>query len=150
MAKPAEHQQPTAPPPKEEGPRSFAVFLRKLAAGEAESALSYEMHELGKKLKDEAEARSEKVKGSLTLTINFEAEPEDGLVMATYDVKTKAPKPKRAKGYFWLTKGGNLASEQPKTKQGELPFGAPRDLAPNAQGIPRDLDDGDEQPPREV
>lgn len=43
MATPAQTQQPTAPePPKEEGPRSFGVFLRKLAAGEAESALSYE------------------------------------------------------------------------------------------------------------
>lgn len=147
MATPAQTQQPAAPePPKEEGPRSFGVFLRKLAAGEAESALSYELHQLGIKLKDEAQTRGELVKGSLTLTLNFEAEPEDQLVKVAYEVKTKAPKPKRARGYFWLTQGGNLSSQQPKdVKQ----MGLFRDVA-NEKGIPNDLPIDDDQPAREV
>jgi hypothetical protein len=147
MATPAEHQQPTAPPPKEEGPRSFAVFLRKLGQGEAESSLSYELHELGKRLQEEAHARNEKVKGTLTLSLAFEAEPEEELVKVAYDVKAKPPKPRRAKGYFWLTKGGNLSTEQPKdTKQAAFPF---RDVA-NDKGVPHDLPIDDDFEPREA
>lgn len=146
MAKPAE-QQPTAPPPKEEGPRGFGFFLAQLGHGEAESVLSYELHELSKRLQEEALGRNEKVKGSLTLTLSFEAEPEEGLVLVTHDVKSKPPKPRRAKGYFWFTKGGNLSAEQPKDiKQTQFGF---RDVA-NDKGIPHDLNDDGAEPTREV
>jgi hypothetical protein len=137
MAKPDQNQQPTAPPPKEEGPRSFGVFLRKLAHGEAEGVLSYELHELSKRLKEEADLRGEKVKGSLTLTLPMEAEPADdgGLVTVHYQIAVKMPKPRRAKGWFWFTEGGNLTAEQPKNKK---QMGLFADVA-NEQGIPNDL-----------
>ena len=146
MPTPSQQQQPTAPPP-EEGPRSFGVFFQGLGQGEAEVTCSTELFELTRRLQEEVATRGAKVKGSMTIAISFEAEPEDGLVKAYYDVKVKAPKPKHAGAYYWLTKGGNLSTKPTKdTKQTGFPF---RDVA-NAEGVPHDLDPDHFEDPREV
>ena len=142
MAKPEETQQP-APEPKEEGPRSFIVFIRNLAGGDAESILSYELHELGKRLQEEAHARGDKVKGTLTLALGFIADPK-GMVEIGWQVTAAPPKPRRPTGMFWFTKGGNLSPEIPR--QTKFPFS---DVA-NERGIPNDLNDEDPEPARDV
>ena len=97
---------------QDEGPRSFSVFVSKLADGEAEQHLSHELHELAKRLQEQAVAQNDKVKGTLTLTINFIAEPK-GFVGIGYDIASKEPKPRRQASMFWLTKGGNLTPHNP-------------------------------------
>lgn len=139
---------PTKPrdqePAREEGPRSFGVILQKVADGAAEAELSRELFALTKILKDEARTTTGKVKGSITLKLNLEADGDDGLVKVGFDVSVKAPKPVRKNGHFWFTQGGNLTAEAPKQKK--LPF---QDVA-NERGIPHDLPLGDEQPAREA
>jgi hypothetical protein len=132
--------QPNQPTKEEEGPRSFAVFLRQLANGEAESVLSYEQHELLKILKDESEHRHGKVKGSLTVKLHFTA--EEGIVDVRYETKSAPPKRSTSTGRFWLTEGANLSPKP--TKQTEFPFGHQQ-----GERAPREPQN-DEQPPREA
>lgn len=131
-------------PAREEGPRSFGVILQKVADGAAEAELSRELFTLTKTLKDEARMRGAKVGGSITLKISLEADSDDGVVKVSYDVTTKAPKPLRRNGHFWITAGGNLTAEAPK--QSKLPF---QDVA-DARGIPHDLSDDGGMPAREA
>jgi len=103
----------------DEGPRSFARFIEQVADGEAQITASAELHELGKALKREASAQNAKVKGKLTLSLSFEADPM-GAITVGYDVDMKAPKPKRGGSIFWTTKDGNLSAEHPR--QARLPL----------------------------
>lgn len=104
---------------KEEGPRSFSRFLHTLADGEAESTLSYQLHELMKRCQEEAITRVGMVKGALSLKLRF-AIDEHGHAEIAYDVAIKEPARKTSKGHFWLTKHGNLTAENPK--QTKLPL----------------------------
>lgn len=102
--------------PAEEGPRSFTVFLRDLAEGEAESELSYHLHELCKKLQEEAAARHDKAAGEIVLKIRLIADHKDNVVVA-YSIDAKAPKRKTSAAVYWLTKGGNLTPENPRQQK---------------------------------
>lgn len=135
---PSKHQKDETAA-KDEGPRSFGVILQKIAEGAAEAELSRELFALTKVLKEEARFREGKVKGSLVLKLALEVDGADKvpLVKVAFDVATKAPKPARRNGHFWLTEGGNLTHEAPK--QVGLPFqevadrrGIPNDLNPDA------------------
>lgn len=103
----------------EDTPRSFGHFLAGLDDEQAHARASRELHKLTKALRDEAVARHGQVKGSLTLTIDLKCD-EVGTVEATYDVKTKEPKPRVSKSIFWLTKSGHLTVENPR--QQSLPL----------------------------
>lgn len=105
--------------PKEEGPRSFGVFLNELAEGEAEQKLSAELFDLIRKLKEQAIASDGKIKGELNLKLRFVVQ-EAGPVAVGFDVTTKAPKVRNTPGYFWVTRGGNLTIHNPK--QAKLPL----------------------------
>lgn len=129
----AKDTKPPKDDPREEGPRSFGVILQKVADGAAEAELSRELFTLTKTIKEEARMRAGKVKGTLTLKLDIEAEGDDGVVKVAFDVAVKAPKPQRRNGHFWITEGGNLTSQAPK--QTGLPF---QDVA-NSRGIPHDL-----------
>jgi hypothetical protein len=114
--------KPEQPPAGEEGPRSFAVILAKIAQGACEAELSRELHELTKVLKEEGRTRETKVKGSLTLKLDLELDGADKVPMikVSFDVSKKAPKPARRNGHFWATDGGNLTDEAPR--QEKLPL----------------------------
>jgi hypothetical protein len=117
MAKPTTTKDQKAD--KEEGPRSFAVFLNKLAEGECEREVSRQMHTLIRGLRSEALGRDAKIKGELSMKFRFTV-PRSGPVAVSYDVSTKAPKKVTSEGYFWITEGGNLTHKNPK--QEELPL----------------------------
>jgi hypothetical protein len=102
--------------PAEEGARSFLVFLRDLGEGEAESELSYQLHELCKRIQEEASAQGSKVRGALSLKLRIVAEPK-GPVGISYDVETKSPKRKTSPAVMWLTKGGNLTPDNPRQQR---------------------------------
>ena len=99
-------------------PRSFAHAIATLCEGEANGALSSDMHELLLVLSAEASARRKKVKGTLKLDLVFEVD-DNGVVGIAYSVKTKAPEPRRQTAVMWL-KGGNLTPENPR--QQKLPL----------------------------
>lgn len=105
--------------PKNEGPRSFTTFLRTLSNGEAESMLSYNLHELGKALAEQALARNGKVKGELVFKLNFAADMS-GAVGIGYSIKMTPPAPVTTPAMFFLTSGGNLAVEN--QRQQKLPL----------------------------
>lgn len=126
---------------KDEGPRSFNVFLTNLAEGECERELSRQMHGLIKGIRSEAIGRDAKIKGELTLKMRFTC-PKAGPVAVSYDVTTKAPKKVTSEGYFWITPGGNLSHQNPK--QEVLPL---REV-PEPES--RDLPDDEELEAREV
>lgn len=103
-----------APPPK-----SFTFWLAKLANGEAESHLSYELQKLMERMDEEAHTRNKEVKGSLTLKLNFGVD-ETGAVGVVFDVATKEPPRKTTPAIFWLNKHGHLVEQNPR--QQELPI----------------------------
>lgn len=94
-------------------PQSFVFFLTNLCNGEAESALSYEMRELLKRLQEEAHTRNGPVKGKLKLLISFAVSEADGVGIA-YDVSTAAPTRKTTPTACWLDKHGRLTDKNPK------------------------------------
>lgn len=102
--------------PAQEGPRSFVHFLGQLAQGEAEANASHEMHELLKRIDEEAHLRNARVKGKLKFSLNFAAD-ENGVVSVSYDVETKAPPRKTTSSVFWMSRGSNLVPENPKQQK---------------------------------
>lgn len=126
----------------EEGPRSFTRFLAMVSSGEAESQLSYELFELGKRLQEQCKAQFRKVAGELKLTVRLIADTNE-TVAVLYKIDAKAPKPLTTPALFWLTKGGNLSEKD--TRQLEL---RPREVPSQARKA-RDI--ADQAPaPREV
>lgn len=103
---------------EEEGPRSFARFIEDVADGDAHAQLSEELFELAGKLQSEALSRDAKIKGSLSLMLKLEAQP-NGMVTIAYDIKRKDPAKRTSQGVCWLTGGGNLTHKNPR--QEELP-----------------------------
>jgi hypothetical protein len=103
-------------PEPEEGPRSFVNFLTTIADGEAERELSYQLHELARRMQEEAHTRGDKVSGSLSLNIKMVVD-NLGHAIVGYDVSTKQPKRKTSGAVFWLTAGGNLTPDNPKQQK---------------------------------
>jgi hypothetical protein len=120
---------------KEEGPRSFAVFLRQLAENRADAEISQELHDLVKLGRHESLARDAKVKGELSLKLKFDFAP-NGVVGVTYEVKVKAPPKKTSSGHMFVTDGGNLS---PKDER-QLDLGL-RDVSRNESDELRDVHD---------
>jgi hypothetical protein len=123
-----------------EGPRSFARFIEALGQGDAHRQISDELFALGNSLQDESLARDVKVKGELTIKLKFVAHP-NGMVATDYEVKRKDPTKSTTPGVMWLTKGGNLSSEN--VRQPELPGirPAPRAADDDAHEIEGDDDE---------
>jgi hypothetical protein len=118
---------------EEEGPRSFGVFLQKVASGEAELELSRELFELGRVMKVEARTRNADMKGELTLKLKFVVPPQ-GPATVVYEVSKKTPKRQTSKGFFWTTEQGNFTPDNPE--QQKLPF---RQVAgPQGRDVPED------------
>lgn len=106
-------------PPKEEGPRSFAVLLQQVGDGELHDELGAKLQELVAMLKSYSDRFQREGKGSLTLVLNV-ATLGNGTVTIAGDIKTKTPTAKRAGSVFWLTPGNNLSVENPR--QQKLPL----------------------------
>lgn len=109
-------------PPKDEGARSFAHFVLAIDQGALNAELSDELRELAKKLHETTYATGNKAKGEIVLKLSFVADTDRAnTVHIAHDVKVKLPKVKRSSGgTFWLTKGNNFATEQPR--QQKLPL----------------------------
>jgi len=102
----------------QEGPRDFGRFLALVADGAALSECSTELQRAVSLIRSEAEARDEKVSGSITVKLKITIDPK-GHADVGYDILVKEPKKTRPDTLFFVTKGDNLSDEM--TKQPKLP-----------------------------
>ena len=119
---------------KQEGAKSFAVFLGQCEDGELLSALSQKLQALNAALARHAE-QATTARGSLTLKLSLLCDAR-GVTTVAADVQTVEPKLPRNASVFWQTAGNNLENKNPK--QLEMPL---RDV--NANREERDVEPDD-------
>ncbi|TPK15207.1 hypothetical protein FJ872_19625 [Mesorhizobium sp. B2-5-9] len=106
--------------------RDAQTIIGMLEGGELAAALSGDITETLTKLKDLSDTmgRKAKVKGKVTLTLDFEVEAGSVNVLAGID--TKVPKAQRGSSFYWITDDGSLSTEHPQ--QTDM-FSGPRSAA---------------------
>lgn len=123
-------------PHEDEGTRAFGVLLSQVDDGCFHAEASETLQALTRELAAYAGKYMRDAKGDLTLKLSLKVSPQ-GTVTLTGDVKKKAPPTPRGATTFWVTKGGNLANENPR--QQKLPLRdvsapeKPRDIEPTKQ-----------------
>lgn len=110
------------------GPRAFTQLVTTLADGQAHAELTEKLEALMVAMRDEAHVRNSKVKGKISLELNFTCEPSD-VVTIDYVIRIKAPDPKRPGTVLWATKQGGLSPQNPRQRN----FGELLDVSPKAQ-----------------
>ncbi len=125
-------------PTNKEGIRPFDAMLRTLDDGSVHDELSTTLHKLVGELYELAlNGGGKVVKGELDLRLKIAVSPNGSAALAA-EIKHKTPKPTRVPSLLFLTKGGNLSTENqkqqklnlrevPATKEGprEAPAAAP-------------------------
>jgi hypothetical protein len=106
--------------------RDAQTIIGMLEGGDLAAQLSTDISETLSKLKDLGEimGRKSKVKGKVTLALEFEVEA--GAVTVTAGIETKVPKAPRGTSFYWVTEDGSLSTEHPQ--QTDM-FGGVRDAA---------------------
>ncbi len=104
--------------------RDAQTIIGMLEGGDLAAQLSRDISETLAKLKDLGEimGRKAKIKGKVTLALDFEM--EGGAVTVTAGIETKTPKAPRGSSFYWVTDDGSLSTEHPQ--QTDM-FGGPRD-----------------------
>lgn len=97
----------------DEGARSATRFIEQVADGQCAADLSHAFHKLGLRMLAETKQRADKCSGEVVLKIKFIAEPS-GIVGVGYEINSKEPKSKTSGSVFWLTKGGNFSTDNPR------------------------------------
>lgn len=92
---------------REEGPRSFGVFLANLDRGAVQNELSARLHGLVGELERRALDSNQAAKGKLTVTFEVKIDAK-GVAEIVPTIATKVPEPKCSRTVMYLTKGGNL------------------------------------------
>lgn len=110
--------------------RSTADFIRMINQGQFDADVSVDLQRLAEAMEDRFQEVGGKVKGSITLSIDFVREPE-GMYMMTGSHKVKVPAPlPRGRTVGWLTEQNFFTPNPPR--QGQL-FSAPREVPINTQ-----------------
>ena len=102
-----------------EAPRSFAVLLHELGDGSLLALLSAELQDVVGKCQDFALDQGSPGLGEVTLKLSFKAE-RNGTCAVKSAVTSKAPRAKLPPQGLWISKGGNLLTENPR--QAKLEF----------------------------
>jgi hypothetical protein len=111
---------------EDEGPRALGVILAEFEQGSFHADASRDLMKLNLALHDHAKLRGA-ASGEMVLTLKLKCDDQDVVtIAATY--KVKAPLAPRRSSVFFLSKGGNLSTRNPK--QQELPL---RDVSAPAQ-----------------
>jgi hypothetical protein len=132
MAKNHDNEDPTL---VDQGPRSFAVLLTELDAGQYHRDITEYLQRLMRAIGSLNDEGHDKVKGKLTLTLSFTGR-RDGKMEITPDVKVAAPKKDRVQTIRWLNKHGNLEKADPRQQELAL-----RDVG-GGKKTPRDVGTG--------
>jgi hypothetical protein len=96
-----------------EAPRSFAVLLHEIGDGSLLAALSAELHDVVSKCQDFALNEGATGRGELVLKLTIKAE-KNGTAALTTAITSKAPRAKLPPQGLWISKGGNLLTENPR------------------------------------
>ncbi len=118
-----------------EDPVPFAQFLRDLGYGDAHRELSEELHALVSGLQDAALHQGNEVVGTLSLTIKVKLDPR-GHAATAYEIKRKDARNPSTPTVFFVTKGGNLSTQNPRQTAFDLREVSPRNEAVNDLGEP--------------
>lgn len=97
----------------DEAPRSFAVLLHEIGDGALLAHLSAELHDMATKCHDFALSEGADGRGELTLKLKLRV-IKNGTASLSTDVTTKAPRAKLPPAGLWISKGGNLLTENPR------------------------------------
>ena len=98
------------------GPRSFVVFFRELAGGEAEQRTSVEMQRLLERLHEEAVTVNGKVKGVLTIKVGFMVD-EGGNAVIRYETRRAEPPSKTKTTHMFVDKHSRLTTKHPNQQE---------------------------------
>lgn len=131
--------------PEEEGVRPFDATLRSLDEGSVHNELSKEMHKLVGELYELAlngVGAGKPVRGAITLVLDIGVSA-NGAAVLKGDVKVKSPKLVRTPSVMFITKGGNLSTENQRQQKLALKE------VPTANREARDVA-GEDRPARSV
>ncbi|MCG6115061.1 MAG: hypothetical protein MEQ84_07665 [Mesorhizobium sp.] len=93
--------------------RDAQTIIGALEGGELAADLSREITDTLVTLKELSGDRPKnKIKGSVTLKLNFEV--ENGTVVIKSDIDSKRPKPFRGSSFYWLLDDAALSTEHPQ------------------------------------
>lgn len=94
--------------------RDAQTIIGMLEGGELAAQLSTDITETLARLKElgDVMGRKAKVKGKVTLALDFEMEA--GAVTVAAAIETKVPKAPRGTSYYWVTDDGSLSTEHPQ------------------------------------
>lgn len=102
--------------------RDAQAILGFLEGGQLMADLSTEITTTAAKLKELANIPKKKVKGKLTLSLDFEV--QDGVLTIDSAIATKLPKESRRNTMCWVLDDGSLSTEHPQ--QADM-FAGPRE-----------------------
>jgi hypothetical protein len=105
--------------------RDATQIIGMLERGDTAHALSEEISKTLVALQDAASDRA-KAKGSVTLVLNISV--EGSAVEIEADIKSKLPKSKRGRSFYFMTTDGALSTEHPQQQD---MFGGPRERDAN-------------------
>lgn len=98
---------------QEEGARSFTRALEAIGGGDLVSDASVALNKLLREVREEVRARGSSAKGSFTLKLAIEVEP-NGTVEIKPTIQAKTAERKLARGILYLTPGANLSAKNPR------------------------------------
>lgn len=103
--------------------RDGQTIIGMLEGGELAAALGNDITDTLAKLKELSGDRPKaKIKGKVTLTLDFEVEA--GAVTVQAGIDTKVPKAPRGSSFYWVMDDGSLSTEHPQQQD---MFGGPRE-----------------------
>lgn len=97
---------------KDDGPRSFTVFLAQCEDGQLNAELSAQLQRLATTMARHAEHYGA-AKGTFSLALSLSMDAM-GTTRVKADFKTKEPKAGRLDSTFWLNPSHNFVNENPK------------------------------------
>lgn len=94
--------------------RDAQTIIGMLEHGDLAAQLSTDITDTLAKLRDLADlaGKKSKVKGKVTLSLDFEV--SEGAVTVTAGIETKTPKAPRGSSFYWITEDGALSTEHPQ------------------------------------
>ncbi len=98
--------------PANEGTAAFNTFMAGLDDGRLHADLSSELQDVNEKMTDLALDGAKKVKGKITITLDFLL--EGGVWEIKGEFTTKLPKPPRGRTVMWSTPAHNFTHKNPR------------------------------------
>ena len=110
--------------------RDAQTILSLQEGGQLLTDLGTEITNVTAKLQEMATTPKKKVKGRVSLSLNFEV--QDGVLSIEADIASKLPKEARRSTLFWVLGDGSLSTEHPQQQD---MFAGPREVRTNQETV---------------